>query len=486
MKTTALSLRSAALRTLTALAALSPAIMGCIGAEPAPDEAADSADAALNTAGTRHLTSAHSGLAADVSGWSKDNGAKVQQWQYGHQANQQWTLKSASGGAFTIVSVNSGKCLDVTGASTADGAAVQQWSCHGGANQRWTLKDAGSGAVTLVGVGSGKCLDVKDASATNGAALQIWSCHGGDNQRWLLDEDTTSGGTPSGGGKTEYAPYFETWAWGGSSPFGSLMQLKNKAGLNGATLAFVLADGSCKATRDIQDNLGDVNAFRSAGGLVKASFGGASGDYLDAKCGSAGALAGAIGAFIDETGITDLDFDVEQGPVMTTSMNKKRGQALKQLQDQRQVKVSFTLPVDPSGLPDNALDVVRQAVNAGVSVSHVNLMVMDYGISGSMGGYAKQSLNGTHAQLLGVVPGLDDAGAWRMLGATPMIGQNDSQNEVFTLGDAQSLLGFAQQKGLGLVSFWAIQRDQPGSDYNEATTVNSKNFQFHDVFKALQ
>lgn len=483
MKATVLSRRSAAL--LPFLLALAPAAVGCAGEDALTDDPADSSGNAVQTGTPLSVVSVHSGLALDVTDWSKSDGAAVQQWSYGGQANQQWELKAASNGAYTVVSVNSGKCLDVTDAGTANGARVQQWACHGGTNQQWKVEPAAGGTYTLVGVGSGKCLDVTDRSTANGAPLQIWSCSGGDNQRWKLTA-ATSTGTPAPAGKTEYAPYFETWSWDESSSFGTLAGLHSAGGLRGATLAFVLSGGGCKATHDIQDHISDVNAFRSAGGMVKASFGGADGTYLEAACSSASALAGAIGAFIDQTGITDLDFDVEQGPVMTTSMNQKRGQALKQLQDQRGVKVSFTLPVDPSGLPGNALDVVRRAVEAGVKVSHVNLMVMDYGISGSMSGYAKQSLNAAHGQLKSLISGLDDAGAWAMLGATPMIGQNDSSNEVFSISDAQTLLAFAQEKGLGLIAFWSIQRDRPGSGVGERSTVNTKNFQFNDVFKVLQ
>ena len=85
-----------------------------------------------------------------------------------------------------------------------------------------------------------------------------------------------------------------------------------------------------------------------------------------------------------------------------------------------------------------------------------------------------------------MMPALSDAGAWAMLGGAPMIGQNDVQGEVFTLADAQSLLGFAQQKQIGLLSFWAIQRDRLGANYNEASTVNEKNYQFSGIFKAVQ
>ncbi|MBS2033190.1 MAG: chitinase [Deltaproteobacteria bacterium] len=296
-------------------------------------------------------------------------------------------------------------------------------------------------------------------------------------------------GTTGSGGAIEFAPYFETWAWGDSSyPFTGLVDLKNKSGVNGATIAFVLSNGGCDTTQDVEQNQADVDAFVASGGLLKASFGGADGTYVDAACNTASDFASAVSAFVTATGMTDLDFDVEQAPVMTTSANQKRGQGLATVQAQLGIKVSFTLPVDTTGLEANGLDVVVQAVNAGVTISHVNLMVMDYGPSqtGSMGTYATQALTATQAQLKANIPGLSDGAAWAMLGATPMIGQNDTTGEIFTLTDAQTLLDFAQQNQIGLLSFWSIQRDRPGTDYNDSSTVNTADYQFADVFKVVQ
>ncbi len=133
---------------------------------------------------------------------------------------------------------------------------------------------------------------------------------------------------------------------------------------------------------------------------------------------------------------------------------------------------------------------IKAAVQAGVTISHVNLMTMDYGgyySSGkAMGDLAISALTDAKAQLQSVIPNLTDAAAWKMLGATPMIGQNDVSSEVFTLADAQNLAAFAKQKKLGLVAFWAINRDQPGSGslglYSQA---ESSVFAFHNVFKAV-
>jgi chitinase len=295
----------------------------------------------------------------------------------------------------------------------------------------------------------------------------------------------------------DYAPYFPTWVWGGSGyAFTGLADLQKKSGLNEVTIAFVLSNGGCDTTQDIEDNAADVKAFRSAGGHVKASFGGADGAYVESKCSDAASFAAAIEAFVDATGITDLDFDIEQDPVLTDSVNAMRGSALKLAQDARGIQVAFTLAANPhtsgspGGLTSQGLSVVTHAVAAGVVIRHVNLMTMDYGDS-----YAGQplapvaigSLTDANAQLVANVPGLTAAKAWAMLGVIPMIGKNDD-SEVFSLADATTLEGFATSHGLGLVSFWSIDRDQPcpsGADYNSCSTVDATSFAFNGIFKAV-
>jgi chitinase len=230
---------------------------------------------------------------------------------------------------------------------------------------------------------------------------------------------------------------------------------------------------------------------------VKASFGGADGTYLENACSDAPSLAQAMGEFVDQTGITDLDFDVEQDAAATDAVNQMRAQAMKALQDQKGVKISFTLPAvprdkngTPGGVTAEYLAVVAAVVSAGVTVSHVNLMTMDYGdyysANKAMGDLAVSALTDAKAQLQAMQPGLGDAAAWGMLGATPMIGQNDVSTEVFSLADAQTLTTFAVQNHIGLVSFWAIQRDQPGSgDLGLYSDVDVHDFDFEKTFAAV-
>jgi hypothetical protein len=294
------------------------------------------------------------------------------------------------------------------------------------------------------------------------------------------------GGTTSSG--TDYAPYFPTWTWGDGStyPYKGLVDLRNKTGITGVTLAFVLAGNGCHTDGDVLSHVGDIKAFVAMGGHVKASFGGAEGTYLEHACGDPDSLAGAIEAFVDASGITDLDFDIEQDGAY--GLSDRRGKALKKVQDSRGIKVAFTLPTDPTGLAGGGLQVVQGALDAGVHISHVNLMTMDYGqFQGQpLGPVAIQSVNAAKGQLEGLIPGLTDAAAYAMLGATPMIGRNDS-GEMFSLDDAKQLAQFARDKKLGLIAFWSIDRDRVcSSGKDECSTVNAHTFDFHNALKTVQ
>jgi chitinase len=299
---------------------------------------------------------------------------------------------------------------------------------------------------------------------------------------------------------TEYAPYFYTWGFGNSAyAFQSLTDMQKKTGTNGATLAFVLAaSGACTPSRAIMDNQLDVDAFVAAGGKVKASFGGQGGEYLENACGDASSLANAISGFVDETGIHDLDFDVEQAGAMNATVNARRSAALASVQKSKGIKVSFTLAAvprtssgTPGGMTAASLDVVKSAVAAGVTISHVNLMTMDYGTSYSsgraMGDLAISAVQDGAAQMKTVIAGLTDKAAMAMMGATPMIGQNDEPTEVFSVADAQKLSSFAKANGLGLLAFWAIQRDQPCPSSNDlavCSQAQSTSYAFDKAFKS--
>src|SRR5580698_2333004 len=382
-----------------------------------------------------------------------------------------------SGGSGSTSTPSSGTSEPSTGSTASTAGASASGSTASGEPSHGGTSSGASGSPVEP--------DASASTGSSGASVEAGS------------ETGTSSPANDGGGSTpdaatssdaiELAPYFPTWAWGGDGyAYSSLVDLMHKSGVSDVTIAFVLSSGGCKADNGIEQNISDVKAFVAAGGHVKASFGGADGTYVEAKCADAASLATALGDFVDATGITDLDFDIEQDPVLTDTVNQMRGTALAMVQASKNNQVAFTLAANPppgGGLTKQGLSVVSHALSAGVHVSHVNLMTMDYGdeFAGKpLAPVVTGSLTDANAQLVKLMPGMTTAQAWRMIGVIPMIGKNDD-SEVFSIADAVTLEQFAVQNRIGLVSFWSMDRDQVcagGADYNSCSTVDTVNFQF--------
>jgi hypothetical protein len=469
------------IRVVTLLATVA-LLSGCHSAQPLSPGIASVATGATYT-----LIRAGSGKCLDVNGAATADGTKIQQWTCNGSVAQQFRVDALSGGNVRLVNPNSGKCVDISGAGTSNGTNVQLWTCNGTAAQSFVIQDEGGGYSRLENPHSGKCVDVLGGASTDGTGVVLWTCDTHSAQKWQLTPVSSTGG--GGGNPTELAPYFYTWGWGSSDyAFSSLVDMKSQGGPAEVTIGFVLAGNGCAASTDIQDNLSDVQAFQAAGGHVKASFGGQLGTYLEYNCSSASALAQAIGNFVDATGITDLDFDIEQGTQSSNSkINTMRASALKMVQASRGIKVAFTLSVDPNGLDAPSLAVLQAALSAGVQISYVNVMTMDYGDGTDLATVPIQSVDGTVAQLQSLIPGLSSAAAYRMMGATAMIGQNDD-DEVFSPTNAITLVNYAKEKQLGLLAFWAIQRDEKcrgGYNVDSCSGSNSSTFQFSNIFAGV-
>jgi chitinase len=231
----------------------------------------------------------------------------------------------------------------------------------------------------------------------------------------------------------------------------------------------------------------DVRNYIAAGGRVILSFGGADGRYLESAC-SATAMFDLIKNVIDTQKIYDLDFDVEGSQLDQTGLTTTRNTVLKQLQAAYpSLYVSFTLPADPDGLPSDAMTLLKSTKAAGVNINIVNIMTMDYGTAGTQGRaegtVAIASANGTFGQLKSLYPNLSTAQIWGMIGITPMIGYNDASAEIFEPVDATAVTNFAIRNGVGLLSYWALQRDEIGTanDLDRFSRVNSSDYQFYNI-----
>jgi hypothetical protein len=236
------------------------------------------------------------------------------------------------------------------------------------------------------------------------------------------------------------------------------------------TLAFVNGSG-CQWSLPQSGWQSQVSALQAEGGDVSISFGGytvdTDGTDLGAQCSSAAAMAAQVESVVTSFNVTHLDFDIESNEQYNSSDLALTAQALNQVRSWasgqgEQLTISYTIPVLPTGFTSTGESVLTTALSNGFTPNIVNIMTMDYGTSGTeMGTAANQALDATASQLESIY-GISSSAAYGMLGNTPMIGQNDTSGEIFTLADAATVESYAAQRGIALLSFWSEGRDNGG------------------------
>ncbi|CAM3247559.1 carbohydrate-binding protein [Nocardioides dubius] len=263
---------------------------------------------------------------------------------------------------------------------------------------------------------------------------------------------------------------------------------------NSAVLAFVVADpdqecapawGGAYTLDEARDQLDldrRVARLRQLGGAPMISFGGQANTELAVACDDVEELTDAYRDVVQRYEIGVIDLDVEGEALSDDAANQRRAQAVAQLQKEEGTEVWVTLPVAPHGLTDEGLELVTGMLEAGVRLRGVNVMTMNYSDSkepgDSMAEASIKALEATHTQLDDLYRGVGDrrtaAQLWRLIGATPMLGQNDVLGEVFSLDDAAELKEFAAAQKLGRLSMWSLNRDRACSgNWPDITKVST-------------
>lgn len=277
-----------------------------------------------------------------------------------------------------------------------------------------------------------------------------------------------------------FAPYYETWE---KSPGGFAGQSK-ASGANFLTLAFLQtpSSGSCVAdwngdpTEPISRSSfsGDIADIQARGGNVIPSFGGYGADTTNTEiadsCTNVQAIADVYESLITTYHVSRIDMDVEANSVDNTDGINRRNEAIaltEQWAAQRNLPIqfSYTIPSTAQGLTAAGLAVLQNAVADGARIDTVNLMTFDYWYGTQQDMLADSETAGAAlvSQLQGLYPDASTAQLWHMVGITEMPGIDDYAGpgplEIFTTADAAPLLEWAQQQGIGFLSFWALQRD---------------------------
>ena len=259
-------------------------------------------------------------------------------------------------------------------------------------------------------------------------------------------------------------------------------ELRNAAeGRTTTVLSFITADPGRPCTPSWGGTLGleeagtklqldaKIRNFRAEGNDIAVSFGGQAGQELAAGCQDIGALADAYQSVIARYALDVVDLDVE-GQAAGSGAARLRAQAFAKLQAERPpgrpLRVWLTLPVTRDGLDSAGKNSVEAMLTAGVDLAGVNIMTMNFGQlrnGESILSASELAAEATYRDLeqLYSTAGMPKEGGkmWRNIGLTPMIGENDTEANVFTLQDAAGMNSFARDRNLGRISFWSLTRD---------------------------
>ena len=245
-----------------------------------------------------------------------------------------------------------------------------------------------------------------------------------------------------------------------------------------------------------------IARLQQLGGSVAISFGGKKNQELADNCTNPTALLNAYTTVVNRYKINTIDLDLEGSSLSNVAAGKRRAIAIATLQKTRRAEgknlaVWLTLPVTPQGLTVEDTNAIAQMLANGVDLAGVNIMTMDYGssltknqtmLSGSESAAIQTARQLTILYMRAKIP-LNNATIWSKIGLTPMIGQNDTPNEIFTLKDAKQLNTFALNHGVGRMSMWSANRDITcGSNYvnikivsNSCSGVNEGNQTFAEL-----
>lgn len=229
-----------------------------------------------------------------------------------------------------------------------------------------------------------------------------------------------------------------------------------------------------------------IARLRQQNGELAISFGGLLNNELATNCKDLNKLKNAYHTVIDRYQIDTIDLDLEQGGLTNQDANLRRAKVIAELQKEyrsnnKNLAVWVTLPVAPSGLTQDGTNAVTWLLQNNVDLAGINLMTMEYGSSlkngVSMADGSIDALENTHRQLqilykqAGIF--LSDQTVWGKIGATPMIGQNSTKGQIFTLKDAKTFNAFAKSKGISRMSIWSANRDlKCGDNYVDLTIVS--------------
>jgi hypothetical protein len=222
----------------------------------------------------------------------------------------------------------------------------------------------------------------------------------------------------------------------------------------------------------------NISALSSAGLNYVVSTGGQAGTFT---CPSASAFESFIASYYTPQ-MVGVDFDIEGGQTQADIQQLVADAAAAQ-SEYPSLRFSFTLATlaasDGSygGVNSLGAEVVQAIQASSPAINHytVNLMVMDYGGTSTANCVV---VNGACEMGQSAIQAVENLEYTYGIPAshielTPMIGQNDTQGEITTLADVDTITHYATANGLAGLHFWSLDRDTPCAAGSASSTCNS-------------
>ena len=226
-----------------------------------------------------------------------------------------------------------------------------------------------------------------------------------------------------------------------------------------------------------------IQNLRDRGGDVVVSVGGQLGKAPWTVTQNVTKLKEMYIDIIEAYDLTRIDLDIEeinQG----YEQNVANAKAIKRAQDQTGVEVVLTIPIMPYGYTSTQKNVLRAYIGNGVNIKYINNMTMCYGNEVNPGeDFADASIRAidnaaNQVKAIYAEYGVDlGDDAYKMLGATVDIGYENQYNPVFTPDMTRRVAEYANEKDLGMFSYWSLNRDSM-MQYNSAIDTQ---YEFYDA-----
>ncbi|GAA0714621.1 glycosyl hydrolase family 18 protein [Paraclostridium ghonii] len=233
-----------------------------------------------------------------------------------------------------------------------------------------------------------------------------------------------------------------------------------------------------------------IKELRDIGGDATIAFGGLNGVTFWEQTQDENVLYNTYKEIVEGYKLTRIDLDIE-GTAQSKALNITNAKAIKRVQDETGVNVVLTLPVLPSGLTSVQLDVLEAYLSQGVDIELVNIMTMCYG-SGTLlpgenyGTASIRAIDNTKNQVQQYFKkyaniSLTDSEAYKKVGTTSSIGFEGEAHPIFNTEWSKLVVDHSIQKGLGMTSFWSMNRDAM-LENNKGVTSQ---YQFTDIYKTF-